>query len=304
MKKNKSLTIGIPAFNEEANIKNLLLDILSQRKRGFDLKQIIIVSDGSRDKTVLEARSVNDKRIILIVNNARRGVNQAQNQIIRRSKTDILVLINADVLPKNKFFLTELIKPILRDRKIGIVGANTISLPARTIIERILANSHEFKQFLYRRINDSDNVYLCHGRARAFPKEFYSQIIWPDNCPEDPYSYYFCKQKGFKFVFAPMASVFFRSPNNLQEHIVQSTRFISGQKKLEEFFPKEYIAEQFKLPSLFLLKAIILYLFKNPFSTPAYLLINLYIRLFKKEKPNHFSRYKISPTSKKIIYET
>jgi len=198
--KKPTISIGIPAYNEEANIKNLLLNLLDQKANNFVLKEIIVNSDGSTDDTVKIGKSVKDKRIKIISHSRRYGVNKAQNEITRHATGDILVMINADVLPKDFHFLSNLIKPLLKDKNVGIVGANTISLPSRNLLERILANSHEMKQFLYSRISNADNVFLCHGRARALSKELYKQLVWPSDCPEDGYSYFFCKQKGFKFL--------------------------------------------------------------------------------------------------------
>ena len=44
------ITIGIPSYNEEKNIKNLLQSIIDQYNKFYILKEIII-SDDSNDKT-------------------------------------------------------------------------------------------------------------------------------------------------------------------------------------------------------------------------------------------------------------
>ena len=52
MRKKLTVTIGIPAYNEEANVRNLLVSLLAQKETNFKLQEIIVVSDGSTDKTV------------------------------------------------------------------------------------------------------------------------------------------------------------------------------------------------------------------------------------------------------------
>ena len=42
--KSLAVTIGIPAYNEEANIAFLLEDILKQRQETFQLKKILVIS--------------------------------------------------------------------------------------------------------------------------------------------------------------------------------------------------------------------------------------------------------------------
>jgi len=45
------ITIGIPAYNEEKNIGNLLNDILNQKLEHNILEKILVISDNSTDKT-------------------------------------------------------------------------------------------------------------------------------------------------------------------------------------------------------------------------------------------------------------
>ena len=68
-----SLSIGIPAYNEEGNITFLVNSILKQKLSGFILKEIIIVCDGCSDKTVSLVKSLKNNKIKLIVNSQRQG---------------------------------------------------------------------------------------------------------------------------------------------------------------------------------------------------------------------------------------
>ena len=47
-----TVTIGIPAYNESANIGRLINDVLGQKQNHFRLAKIIVVSDCSSDATV------------------------------------------------------------------------------------------------------------------------------------------------------------------------------------------------------------------------------------------------------------
>ena len=80
MKYTKStLTIGIPAYNEEANIGLLLNDITLQKNRNYILKEIIVVSDGSTDSTVKKVEQASIQSIKLIINKKRTGLANVQN---------------------------------------------------------------------------------------------------------------------------------------------------------------------------------------------------------------------------------
>jgi glycosyltransferase involved in cell wall biosynthesis len=89
----KTVTIGIPAYNEERNILLLINSILKQKMVGFKIAKLIVSSDGSSDKTVSLIKSMNNKMIKLYDNRDRKGVARGLNQIIENANTDILVLL-------------------------------------------------------------------------------------------------------------------------------------------------------------------------------------------------------------------
>src|SRR5260221_2774448 len=182
-KKNLTITIGIPAYNEEANIGLLLENIRRQKIKGAIIKKIIVVSDRSEDNTASIVNSINDRRITLIDNKKRKGLNLSENEIMKKASTDILVIFNGDVLPADSNCVNELVKPLITNNNIGIVGAHIVTLPASKLFERIISFSHTFKDSIYIRMNKGRNIYMCHGRGRAFNKTFYKNFTLPLNAP-------------------------------------------------------------------------------------------------------------------------
>ena len=164
-----TISVGIPAYNEEQNIRNLLTALLRQTLVSGELCEIIVVVDGCTDATSAILRSLPDPRIHVIEHSTRKGVMASQNEIVGRASGDILVLMDADVLPVNINFVEEIIKPIVENPRIGVVGGAVQSVAPRTRFEQTIATSHEFKNYLYQKINNGNNLYLCHGRAR-FPQ--------------------------------------------------------------------------------------------------------------------------------------
>ncbi|KKR87193.1 hypothetical protein A2971_04340 [Candidatus Gottesmanbacteria bacterium RIFCSPLOWO2_01_FULL_46_21] len=300
-KKIITVSIGIPAYNEEANIEHLLKALLSDTSTETRLSEIVVISDGSTDSTVCRVRSFRDSRIKVIDRKKRLGVVRTENEILTHVLGDILVVLDADVVPVESDFLDRITQPIRSNRAVGLVGASTVPLPSQTILERVITNSHYMKQHIYKLIRDGNNVYLCHGRARAFSKPFYKLLRWVDDCPEDAYSYFLCKTKGFSFVYANKAGVFFRSPQFFDGHVKQSTRFVAGIKKLKEIFGSEFIDKEYRIPRSIFLKTLLRYLKRNPFSTPAYIVITLFIRIVYSNEHTYKSRFSISQSSKRVV---
>jgi len=305
MKRKSTVTIGIPAYNEEANIGKLIKSLLSQKQESFVLEKIIVVSDGSTDKTEGMVLAIRNPKIHLIKNSQRLGQPKTQNLIVKESQSDILVFINADVLPKGDNFLEEIIKPFNKDKKVGIVGANTMSAKPRTFFEKVIVTGREFKKSIYMQITVGTTVYLCHGRGRAFSKELYKKIQWPDDCAEDAYSYFFCITNGFKFKFSENSTVIFRSPSNLSGHKKQSDRFVEGKKNLERHFNKNLINSQYHIPLSIFFKQLSRNIVKNPVELPIYFMIVFYLKVIRKisnsvDRSGNYSLWQVTVSSKKI----
>lgn len=302
MKKFPTITIGIPAYNEEANIEHLLQRLIADNSKAVKLLEVIVVSDGSTDKTVTLSKSVKDNRIRVIDRKKRLGLVGSENEILKYARGDYLVMLDADVIPVEPDFLDRITAPFRTNKSVGCVGAATIPLPPRNIFERVIANSHYMKQYMYKKINSGNNVYLCHGRARAFAKNFYQKFTWADNCPEDAYSYFACLSQGFKFVYAGDAGVYFRSPQNFTEHASQSTRFLAGIRRLKAIFDPALIEREYTIPAILFIKTLIKYLSRNPFSMPAYIVINLIVRFMNRaENSEYISKYTIALSSKQVV---
>lgn len=276
--KNLSLTIGIPAFNEEKNIGRLIKSLLEQKQNGFVLKEIIVVSDQSTDKTEKIVKGFKKKNIKLISNKIRLGQALSQNKILDKFHGDILVLLNGDVLPTNNSTLLELIRPIIKNPEVGLVSGDLIPLKGKTLIENILNYSVDMKREIYEKINNQDTLLLCRGPMRAFSKNFASEFRWEATSREDAFSYLSCKSKGFKFVYNAKASCYFRSPDNLTDHLKQSTRFLQVDKNQQIFFDKDLVKKSYEIPKGIALKIALRYSLSNPFYFLEFLLILIFAK--------------------------
>lgn len=301
MKKKITVTVGIPAYNEQQNIGHLLVSILNQKTRFCVVEKIIVVSDGSTDGTVQAVRRIDDRRIECINRTKRRGLNQTQNEILRLTKSDVLVLLNADVLLGDDSFIDNTVEPLLADKSVGLVGVNSRCIYPQTLTERILGNSHILKTYMYKRINKGENVFMCHGVARAFSKALYSKLRWPKNTPEDSYSYFFAKKLGFKFVYSPKALVLFRSPSNIKDHVRQSARFRSGINTLEKHFGKETLNREFKIPLSLFIEAYVRLFPRRAFSLTSYIFLQVYTVIVSRNTTFFKDKHDISISTKRLI---
>ncbi|HEX7770697.1 MAG TPA: glycosyltransferase family 2 protein, partial [Dokdonella sp.] len=112
------VALVIAAFNEErviaAKIENALS--LDYEPEKF---QVVVVADGSSDRTAEIARGFNDPRVICLHEPERRGKSHALNRAVAASDADVLVLSDA-----NNFYSKDAIRPLVaRLREPGVGGA-------------------------------------------------------------------------------------------------------------------------------------------------------------------------------------
>src|SRR5688572_1054276 len=116
------VSVGIPAYNEEANIGHLINSLLNQKGDNFILEEIIVISDGSTDNTAHIARSFDDARVTVKTDDARKGTALRQNEIADHFKGDALILLHADVLPADEYFIKKMSEPLIKDENTAIVA--------------------------------------------------------------------------------------------------------------------------------------------------------------------------------------
>ena len=68
MLNNCTIWIGLPAFNEEKAIEKVLSSVLNLKKKIKKIK-VIILNDGSKDNTLINAKKFKKKIPIHIINN-------------------------------------------------------------------------------------------------------------------------------------------------------------------------------------------------------------------------------------------
>src|SRR3989344_8272149 len=93
--KTPTATLSISAHNEGRNVLIFLRSVLEQVEIGFVLEKILVISDGSTDKTVEIARSLNHQKIEIRDYPERLGKSARLNEIYHDLASDILVQSDA-----------------------------------------------------------------------------------------------------------------------------------------------------------------------------------------------------------------
>lgn len=295
----KTVTIGIPAHNEEANISYLLYDLLSQEATAFTLENIIVICDGCTDRTEHEALSVQSDKVRIVTFVTRQGIAAAQNEIFKRSKSDICVLFDADIRIPNPKTLKNLLLPILHGRA-DFTSGSMVEITPLTSLERALWVSMRLKETLFSAWNRGDNIYTVNGKIRAFSKQLYTSLHFPYSLGEDAYSYLFTVKNGFNYRYAPQAEVLYKLPDTISDHVGQSMRFQESKQRYITAFGSQFIKKQYAIPFYLYITAFIKTIFRYPLYLSYYLFLKLVLRISKQSVNQDLELWSMATSSKKV----
>jgi glycosyltransferase involved in cell wall biosynthesis len=225
----RTITIGIPSYNEMQNIVNLLRAIEEQHTPIFE----VLISDDSSDNTpnlVRDFAHHSPLDIRLFHHDVRRGAAAAWNEIIQSARGDIIVLYDADTIP-HPSCTSQLISSI--EGNIGICASNSQPVQAAGLAGR--ASIFISKWLRSVRLAQLSQ-YTVMGRAVAINSndakkigEIPANIIAID-------LYIQCKvlKMGRNVVYNDNAIVYFKPANDIQDLASQVIRAVNGHNQIKE----------------------------------------------------------------------
>jgi cellulose synthase/poly-beta-1,6-N-acetylglucosamine synthase-like glycosyltransferase len=219
--KTLHVSIGICAYNEEGNMRDLLAMILDQKNYKARIEEVIIISSGSNDGTegIVKEFSDKDSRIKLLVQKDRLGKASAVNVFLKSAGNDICILINGDAMPEAGSF-DEIVKPF-DDPSVGITGSHSVPLKKGNNYVSHLVDSI---WRLHHSISLRDPKI---SEMIGFRKDAIGYI--PGNViNDDAYMEMSAQEKGYSKKYVSKARVFIETPGDIGDFIKQRRRIAVG----------------------------------------------------------------------------
>ncbi len=124
-----TLSIIIPAYNEEKTIVQVLKLVKKVNLKKYSIKkEIIVVSDGSKDNTVKLAKEV--KGVKVIEKNLNQGKGAAVRTGIEKATGDIIIIQDADLEYNPKDYY-KIVKPIIDGNALVVYGSRYLGCPEK-----------------------------------------------------------------------------------------------------------------------------------------------------------------------------
>ncbi|MBU0569487.1 glycosyltransferase family 2 protein [Patescibacteria group bacterium] len=304
MKNKPTVTIGIPAHNEEANIGYLLKSILKQ-KGNFVIEKIYVLCDGCTDATVEKVGEIAKKHSIITVLNdgKRKGKTGRLNQLYRLNKSKFVFNFDGDIILKSDR-VVELMVSAFKTKNVVLVSGNNQPVKAETLVERIYNAGFKTWYEIRRDYLSGNNVRNIHGCAVALRGSFAKTFEYPLTILSGDQGFVFMAAKVQKksFRFEKNAVVLFRSVNNLRDFFLQATRNLDIKDNVAKSFGDQVYGE-YVIPIKFKLKGIVKTLFSDPIFTTLALILRLSLNVFprKQLEVENGSGWEMVKSTKKAI---
>jgi len=248
------ISIVVPAYNEEVTISSCIQSLLDLDYPNYE---IIVVDDGSTDKTLQEAKKFEDSGV-KVIHQENQGKTSALNKGIRSSKGEIVVTVDADT-KLNRESLKEIAIRFDSSNRLGAVAGNVKVDPEPGLLNAIQAAEYTTGINLVRKAQSMLGcVMIVPGPIAALKKEAVERAGYfsDDTFAEDFDITMKILKAGYKVEYEDRAIAYTDAPKNVEDLMKQRRRWYRGMiqvlgKHRDMYLRRRYgLAGTFGVPSL------------------------------------------------------
>ncbi len=255
-----SVTIAVPCWNEEKTLAGTLDSLLAL---DYDKKKlsIVVVDDGSKDRTLAIAKSYEHKHpgVVVAITKPNGGKHTAVNLALEQSRSDFFGCLDADSFVHPKALRT--IISYFQHHKDAMAVTPCIHIKSpKTIIQRVQAVEYLMGVFLRKAFGQLDAIQVTPGPFSIFKKEVF-EIVGNYRKAHNTEDYEITlrmHKHHLRIMNSHKALVYTVGPSTFRGYFLQRLRWARGFLEnsidyRELFFKKEYgNFGMFTLPMAFL----------------------------------------------------
>ncbi len=213
-------SVGVTAYNEEANIGPLSAALIDQHLHEVEIIEIVVVASACTDRTVPIVREymAQDPRVKLIEQEHREGKTSAVNLFLAASHCDICVLESGDTLPHE--YAVEHMVRMFKDPTVGMVGAQKVAVNTPDHITGLL--SHLRLRMEHELCLEIPRLGEMIGFRKVFDR------IPPDVAMDEAFVEALVVKEGMQVRYAPDAIVYNTGPTTISDFVRQRRRNHAG----------------------------------------------------------------------------
>lgn len=280
-----TITIGIPAHNEERNLPYILRSIARQRQERFRIEKIYVMCDGCTDRTAEVARDFIDvlPQLEVIDDGRRLGKVGRTNEMFSVCQSDYYFSIDADLVLTADDTLENIAIDFAQNQDAMLVAGHLEPVKPSNWVEWMNVAGHHLWDETRLNVNGGNHPHNLMGGFYAVRKSFYEHFRFPHGLSSDAGYLYFSvtKSKPDGFRLCTRAKAYFHYPDSLFECRLLGTRAIFTKRwALYEYFGEEFVEKAYRIPMQHKVRAVSKMMLKQPLGTVASILLGLYVRAF------------------------
>jgi cellulose synthase/poly-beta-1,6-N-acetylglucosamine synthase-like glycosyltransferase len=237
------VSVIIPAYNEEKTIQ-LTIDSILKSDYPKNKLDILIVDDGSLDKTYERALEYENRGVRIFKQEVNGGKGKALNRGIKESKGDFIFTMDADTIVDKKSLKT--MTRYFKNPEVMSVTPAMVTREAKTIMQRIQSVEYLTGLFLRKTFAALNAIHITPGAFSAYRKSFFEKHggYDEDNLTEDLEVALRIQYHKYTIENAPEAPAYTIPPADFNSLLKQRRRWYAGLIKntwnYKKLFGKEY----------------------------------------------------------------
>lgn len=238
-KRKYSISVLIPAWNEEKTISGTIESVF---EIDYPIKEVIVIDDGSTDKTKEIVEKLLKKYPHLkLLTQENSGKGAALNNGIKNSKGELIVVVDADSYPSKDSF--KKLVGFFDDTQTG--AATCVFIPRNTnkIIEKMQLIEYNVIAFTRKLLGYVDSIYVTPGPLAMYRKSVLEEVGGFDtkNITEDIEIAWHITQAGYKIRMNLSASATTTAPNKFKAWYRQRRRWGLGGIQCISKYKKDFM---------------------------------------------------------------
>ncbi|MDD5112269.1 MAG: glycosyltransferase [Candidatus Altiarchaeota archaeon] len=223
------ISIVVPAFNEERGIANTI-DSLLKINYPRELLELVVVNDGSKDRTAEIIQPYADNGLVTFINNKKnQGKAASLNQGFQAAKGKYVACIDADTIVERNILLKTI--NYFQDKEVAAVMVRVQVLEPKNWLERIISVEYNLGLGFYPKlISCLDSLYLTPGQFSIYRRNVVLELGGFDrqSIVEDTEIAYRMQKSRMKIACCLAASAYTKVPDNIRDFYYQRKRWYAG----------------------------------------------------------------------------
>ena len=220
-----TVSVIIPTYNEASVIRQKLENV-AQLDYPRDKLEVIVVDSASTDQTgdivnQFAEQHHRDLNLVLVKQPFRRGKSEAINEALRRTRSEVMVLTDADVA-----FPPSSVQKLVRrldGSEVAAVSGVEVPVGTKSFLTGIEADYRRVYTAIRMAEAQTDTPFMCESELSAYRREILEPLR-PGTVCDDVELTVCIRSKGFKAVYAPEVSFLETEAGNFRPKLQHKLR--------------------------------------------------------------------------------